>query len=216
MFCSAFSPFYWLLFCLSLKCYFFHQILVLAFFLLLYFFSREVHLIIIFNVHILHPVLSWKPHPYFQLPAWLKRLSMLACIGEGNGNPLQCSCLENPGDGPAWWAAVYGVTRIGHDWSDLAESAAWWFSSSMSHRYLKHNMSKAVCVIRSVCEVLISQWLRACCCELCLVAQSCPILCDPTDCNLPGFSVHEIFQARTLEWGAISFSKSSLSLVQFG
>ena len=36
---------------------------------------------------------------------------MHACIGEGNGNPLQCSCLENPRDGGAWWAAVYGVTR---------------------------------------------------------------------------------------------------------
>ena len=35
----------------------------------------------------------------------------LSCIGEGNGNPLQCSCLENPGDGGAWWAAVYGVTQ---------------------------------------------------------------------------------------------------------
>ena len=35
----------------------------------------------------------------------------LSCIGEGNGNPLQCSCLENPRDGEAWWAAVYGVTQ---------------------------------------------------------------------------------------------------------
>ena len=35
----------------------------------------------------------------------------LSCIGEGNGNPLQCSCLENPGDGGAWWAAVYGVAQ---------------------------------------------------------------------------------------------------------
>ena len=35
----------------------------------------------------------------------------LSCIGEGNGNPLQCSCLENPGDGGAWWAAIYGVTQ---------------------------------------------------------------------------------------------------------
>ena len=33
----------------------------------------------------------------------------LSCIGEGNGNPLQCSSLENPRDGGAWWAAVYGV-----------------------------------------------------------------------------------------------------------
>ena len=36
---------------------------------------------------------------------------LFSCIGEGNGNPLQCSCLENSRDGGAWWAAVYGVTQ---------------------------------------------------------------------------------------------------------
>ena len=41
--------------------------------------------------------------PHFHFP--------LSCIGEGNGNPLQCSCLENPRDRGAWWAAVYGVTQ---------------------------------------------------------------------------------------------------------
>ena len=35
----------------------------------------------------------------------------LSCIGEENGNPLQCSCLENPRDGGAWWAAVHGVAQ---------------------------------------------------------------------------------------------------------
>ena len=35
----------------------------------------------------------------------------LSCTGEGNGNPVQCSCLENPRDGGAWWAAVYGVAQ---------------------------------------------------------------------------------------------------------
>ena len=35
----------------------------------------------------------------------------LSCIGEGNGSPLQCCCLENPRDGGAWWAAVYGVAQ---------------------------------------------------------------------------------------------------------
>ena len=35
----------------------------------------------------------------------------LSCIGEGNGNPLQCSFLENPRDGGAWWATVYGVAQ---------------------------------------------------------------------------------------------------------
>src|SRR5574341_215032 len=37
--------------------------------------------------------------------------SSLSCIGEGNGNPLQCSCLENPRDGGTWWAAVHGVAQ---------------------------------------------------------------------------------------------------------
>ena len=35
----------------------------------------------------------------------------LSCIGGGNGNPFQCSCLENPRDGGAWWAAIYGVAQ---------------------------------------------------------------------------------------------------------
>ena len=35
----------------------------------------------------------------------------LSCIGKGNGNPLQCSCLESPGDGGAWWAAIYWVEQ---------------------------------------------------------------------------------------------------------
>ena len=45
----------------------------------------------------------------------------LSCIGEGNGNPLQCSCLENPRDGGAWWAAVYGVAQ---SWTRLKHLAA--------------------------------------------------------------------------------------------
>ena len=47
----------------------------------------------------------------------------LSRIG-GNGNPLQCSCLENPRDWGAWWAAVYGSHRVRHHWSNLAEAAA--------------------------------------------------------------------------------------------
>ena len=50
----------------------------------------------------------------------------LSCIGEGNGNPLQCSCLENPKDWGAWWAAVYGIAQ---NWTWLK-----WLSSSSSSR----------------------------------------------------------------------------------
>ena len=48
----------------------------------------------------------------------------LSCTGEGNGNPLQCSCLENPRDGGAWWAAIYGVAQ--------SQTRLKWLSSSMT------------------------------------------------------------------------------------
>ena len=51
----------------------------------------------------------------------------LSCIGEGNGNPLQCSCLENPRDSAAWWADVYGVTQ---SWTRLKRLSS--SSSSIS------------------------------------------------------------------------------------
>ena len=52
----------------------------------------------------------------------------LSCIGEGNGNPLQCSCLEKPRDGGAWWAAVYGVAQSQTQLKQLSSSSS---SSSM-------------------------------------------------------------------------------------
>ena len=48
--------------------------------------------------------------------------SSLSCIGEGNGNPLQCFCLENPRDSGAWWAAIYGVAQ--------SQTQLKWLSSS--------------------------------------------------------------------------------------
>ena len=62
---------------------------------------------------------------------WLHFHLSLSCIGEGNGNPCQCSCLENPRDGGAWRAAIDGVA---HDWSDLA--AAIHFANSHSSEHL--------------------------------------------------------------------------------
>ena len=54
---------------------------------------------------------------------------------------------------------------------------------------------------------ILSSSFSMCCAVLCLVAQSCPTLCDPVDYSLPVFSVHGISQARILEWVAISFSR---------
>ena len=76
--------------------------------------------------------LAWKI-PWVEKPGRLQSMgslrvghdsvTSLSRIGEGNGNPLQCSCLESPRDSRAWWAAVYGV----------AQSQTWlkWLSSSM-------------------------------------------------------------------------------------
>jgi len=60
---------------------------------------------------------------------WLHFHFLLSCIGEGNGNPLQCSCLENPRDGEAWWAAVYGVTQ--------SRTRLKWLSNSNSNEDLQ-------------------------------------------------------------------------------
>ena len=48
----------------------------------------------------------------------------LSCIGEGNGNPLQCSCLKNPRDGGAWWASVYGVAQSRTQLKRLSSSSS--------------------------------------------------------------------------------------------
>ena len=61
----------------------------------------------------------------------------LSCIEEGHGNPLQCSCLENPRDGGAWWAAVYGVAQSRTRLKRLSSSS----SSSSSTVYPKSGIS---------------------------------------------------------------------------
>ena len=96
----------------------------------------------------------------------------LSCIGEGNGNPLQCSCLENPRDGGAWWAAIYGVAQ--------SRTRLKWLSSIGDIQYY-------------ICYAVAAAAAKS--------LQSCLILCDPIDSSPPGSSIHGIFQARVLEWG---------------
>ena len=101
--------------------------------------------------------------------------------GEGYGNPLQCSCLENPTDGGACWAAVYGVAQGRTRLPRLSSS------SSSTREYIYIFLSIYACSI----------------------AQSCPNLYSPIDCSLPGSSVHGVFQARILEWVTISYCRGS-------
>ena len=72
----------------------------------------------------------------------------LSCIGEGNGNPLQCSCLENPRDGGAWWAAVYAVALSQTRLKRLSSS------NSMNLLPVPRHVSESVlcvCACMSVC-----------------------------------------------------------------
>ena len=106
----------------------------------------------------------------------------LSCIGEGNGNPLQYSCLENPRDGRAWWAAIYGVEQ---SWTRLKRPSSSSSRAKLSYLRLLPKRSKV------------------------FVLQLCPTLFNPMDRSLPGSSVHEILQERILEWVAIPFSRGS-------
>ena len=125
---------------------------------------------------------------------------LLSCIGKGNGNPLQCYCMENPKDGGTWWAAIYGVAQSRTLQKQL---------SSSSSSYLKPTQSE---VLRMGIN---NPWLTKSTDDSNTAAaaaakslQSCPTLCDPIDGSPPGSPVPEILQARTLEWVAISFSNA--------
>ena len=74
----------------------------------------------------------------------------LSCIGKGNGNPLQCSCLENPRDGGAWWASVYGVAQ--------SRTRLKWLSSSRSHRITLHFRASHKPFLL---PALLTNWLQA-------------------------------------------------------
>ena len=71
---------------------------------------------------------------------------LLSCIGEGNGNPLQCSCLENPRNGGAWWAAICGVAQ--------SRTQLKWLSSSSSSRNLLRVLPLCMALPNSWCSHL--------------------------------------------------------------
>ena len=98
--------------------------------------------------------------------SWLHFHFSLSCTGEGNGNPLQCSCLENPRDQGAWWAGIYGVaqswtrlkqlsssrrllrvpwTAMKSNWSILKKNQLWIFigRTMLKLQYIGHLMRRA-------------------------------------------------------------------------
>ena len=86
----------------------------------------------------------------------------LSRIGEGNGNPLQCSCLENPRDGGAWWAAVYGVAQSRTQLRLLSSSRSssdpikcrFWFSRSGVGLEILHFLWALVIFCHFLCDLV--------------------------------------------------------------
>ena len=120
-----------------------------------------------------------------------------SCIGEGNGNPLQCSCLENPRDGGAWCAAVYGVAQSRTRQKRFSSSSSRRSSSISLWASLQLSSKESTCQCRKVKSE--SE-----------VTQSCSTLRDPMDYSLPGSSIHGVFQARGLEWHYLWATKPAL------
>ena len=149
-------------------------------------------------------------------------------------NPLQYSCLENPMDRGAWWATVYRVAQSRTRLSNF--TFTFMVPEDSQIKLVKHPF---FCLFEFLLELqlpynvvlfsAVQQSQSAMCVHIypfffgfsshlghrralkseSEVAQSCPTLCNPMDCSLPGSSVHEIFQARVRVWVAISFSRGS-------
>ena len=115
--------------------------------------------------------------------------------GEGNSNPLQHSCLENSIDRGAKWT-TWGCKELEmtellmHKMTQRKELK---LVQNFEYFIWRHRLEKSL----NIKKVKV------------LVAQLCPPLCDPMDCNLPGSSIHGIFQTRILEWVALPFSWGS-------
>ena len=105
--------------------------------------------------------------------------------GSGMATHSSILVLEIPWTNKPGELQSMGLQRVGCDWARVC-----------THTHT-HTHTQTYTVVTYKCESESD------------VAQSCPTLCDPMDCNLPGFSIHGIFQARVLECIAISFSRGS-------
>ena len=82
----------------------------------------------------------------------------LSCTGEGNGNPLQCSCLENPRDGEARWAGVYGVAQSRTRLKRLSSSSSS-SSSSIQPSTAVRSFASTCSFLKTRVQVLKCKWL---------------------------------------------------------
>ena len=143
--------------------------------------------------------------------------------GQGNGTPLQYSCLKNSMDRGAWWAVVHGVANAAHNWVanthiliiiclnvDVFESILLpnLLSFLVIYIHVFHQIWEVFSYLKKkkFFSAFYSLFSPACLSAVSL--QSCPTLCNPIDISPPGSPIPGILQARTLEWVAISFSNA--------
>ena len=86
----------------------------------------------------------------------------LSCIGEGNGNPLQCSCLENPRDRGAWWAAIYGAaqSRTQLKWLSSSSSRGWGEGGIIKKSTGIFRAMKLFCATTTVVDICCYKFLQ--------------------------------------------------------
>ena len=137
---------------------------------------------------------------------WATSLS-LSCIGEGNGNPLQCSCLENPRDKGDWWTALYGVTQSRTRLKRLSSSSSDYGLFTCSASYCG-----SLCFWRKwstylICQTYVYKVVHVWKCVNVLVTQLCWLFVTPwtVACLAPLYM--GILQPRILEYAAIPVSR---------
>ena len=120
--------------------------------------------------------------------------------GEGSGNPLQYSCMENPMDRGAWWVTVYGVAKSRTRLSDFIRIYIYIYG-------LQNSLFSqcSICGTVTNCHLFFTLFVRilllhclpfqriACLVLVCSGAQSCLTLCHLMDCRPPSFPIHGIF-----------------------
>ena len=141
--------------------------------------------------------------------------------GEGWGNPLWCSCLENPMDRGTGWATVHRVTKSGTGLNQLSP-----LHGELNQSQLLASPASSILLLRAPLnqivyvrcqqdakfsidtQYILSTFTLVLAAAAAKLLQSCPTLCHPIDGSPPGSPVPGILQARTSEWVAISFSNA--------
>ena len=151
---------------------------------------------------------------------WATSLSLLTFMHwRGNGNPLQCSCLENLRDGGAWWAAVYGVTQSQTRLKWLSSSMDLTFQVPMQYCFLQHWTLLLSPVTSTTGHCFCFGSMSSFFLELFL--HSSPVVYGhlltwgvhlPVHIFLPFHTGHGVLKARMLKWFAIPFSSGPRSV----